>query len=166
VVNVKYVVIAVLIALVAGVCAVRFWPSDERAIRRQLALIESAGSKAAAEKPVEALLKARQIAELFGDPCLLTVESVQHAGSYARKQIQDRVVMVRAAYLQASVSLHDVAIDIDAEKTAVVRGTVRLRGQQATEAAVADAHELRAEMRPIDGKWLFTAVEIVQVLER
>jgi hypothetical protein len=166
VVNVRYLVIAVLITLVAGVVAVRFWTSDERAIRRQLTLIEEAGSKAAAEKPIEGLFKARQIAELFSDPCLLTVESAQHAGSYARKQIQDRVVMVRAAYTQASVSLYDVAIDISEEKTAVVRGTVRLRGRQAGEAAVADVHELKAEMRPIDGKWLFTTVEIVQVLER
>jgi hypothetical protein len=166
VVNLKHLVLVVLIALVAGVVAVRFWPSDERAIRRQLALIEEAGSKAAAEKPIESLFKAKQIAELFSDPSLLTVESAQHAGSYARKQIQDRVVMVRAAYTQASVSLHDVAIDIAAEKTAVVRGTVRLRGRRAAEAAVADVHELRAEMRPIDGTWLFTSVEIVQVLER
>jgi hypothetical protein len=166
VVNRNTLVLIISIAVLAVYLAIRFWPSDERAIRRQLALIEEAGSKAAAEKPIEALFKARQIAELFSDPCLLTVESVQHAGSYARKQIQDRVVMVRAAYLQAKVSLYDVAIDITAEKTAVVRATVRLRGLRAGEAAVADVHELRAEMRPIDGEWLFTSVEIVQVLER
>ena len=73
--------------------------------------------------------------------------------------------MVRGFYSQAKVSLHDVAIDITPEKTAVVRGTIRLLAQGAGE-KVADVHELRAEMRPIDGKWLLTAVEIVEVLER
>ena len=163
--TVKHLGIVVLIALVAGVCAVRFWPSDERAIRKQLALIETAGSKAAAEKPVEGLLKTRRVAELFSDPCRLTVTSAGHVGDYSRKQIQDRIALVRAAYEQASVSLYDVAIDISGEKTAVVRGTIRLRGKSAGE-TVADVHELRAEMGKTDGNWLFTAVEIVQVLER
>ncbi|WP_319585905.1 hypothetical protein [uncultured Desulfobulbus sp.] len=159
------VFVFVLIVLVAAVGAFRFWPSDERAIRQQLAVIEEAGSKEPAEKSIEALFKAKQIAALFSDPCQLTVASASHAGEYPRKQIQDRLLMVRGFYTQAKVSLHDITIDITPEKTAVVRGTIRLRGEGAG-GKVADVHELRAEMRSIDGKWLFTTVEIVQVLER
>jgi len=158
-------VIVVVIVLVAAVCTFRFWPSDERAIRKQLAVIEEAGSKEPAEKSIEALFKAKQIADLFSDPCRLTVASAGHVGDYPRKQIQDRILMVRGFYSQAKVSLHDITIDISPEKTAVVRGTIRLRGEGAGE-KVADVHELRAEMRPIDGQWLMTAVEIVEVLER
>jgi hypothetical protein len=158
-------VVVVVIVLIAAVCTFRFWPSDERAIRQQLAVIEEAGSKEPAEKSIEALFKAKQIADLFSDPCRLTVASANHVGEYPRKQIQDRLLMVRGFYSQAKVSLHDVTIDISPEKTAVVRGTIRLLGQGAGE-KVADVHELRAEMRPIDGKWLLTADEIVEVLER
>jgi hypothetical protein len=159
------VVVVVLIVLVAAVCTFRFWPSDERAIRKQLAVIEESGSKEPAEKSIEALFKAKQIAEIFSDPCRLTVASANHVGEYPRKQIQDRLLMVRSSYTQASVTLHDMTIDISPEKTAVVRCTIRLRGESTGE-KVADVHELRAEMRPIDGKWLLTAVEIVEVLER
>jgi len=165
VVNVKMLVLIISIAILAGYLAIRFWPGDERAIRKQLALIEEAGSKGAAEQPIEALFKAKQIADLFADPCLLTVEAVRYAGSYPRKQIQDRIVMVRAFYAQASVSLYDITINIAETDTAVVRGTIRLRGEVKDE-AIADVHELRAEMKKIDGNWLFTSVTIVEVLER
>jgi hypothetical protein len=47
----------------------------------------------------------------------------------------------------------------------VVGGTIRLRGQGRGE-AIADVQELRAEMGKIDGQWLFTAVELIEVLER
>lgn len=164
-VNVKTLVLIISIAILAGYIAIRFWPGDERAIRKQLALIEEAGSKGAAEQPIEALFKAKQIADLFADPCLLTVEAVRYAGSYPRKQIQDRIVMVRAFYAQARVSLHDISIEIAETNTAVVHGTIRLRGEVKGE-AIADVHELRAEMKKIDGNWLFTSVAIVEVLER
>lgn len=163
--NIKKILIAVLLAVVLGLLAVRFWPSDERAIRAQLHLIEEAGSKQPAEQPVEALVKATQLAELFNDPCRLVVTAAHHADTYPRKQIQDRIVMARALYSEVQVTLHDIAIALAENQTAVVRGTIRLRGQSKGE-AIADVQELRAEMGKIDGAWLFTSVEIVEVLER
>lgn len=164
-VNIKTLVIAGLIALVAGFAVVRLWPSDERAIRAQLAVIEEAGSKEQGEQQVEGLLRARQLAELFKDPCRLTVETIKHEGVYPRRQIQDRIAMVRASFTETKVALHDVVIDLPTKDTAVVRGTIRLRGAQTGE-PIADVQELRAEMGKHDGRWLFTAVTIIEVLER
>jgi len=158
-------VAAALIAIVAGGLAFRFWPSDERAIRRQLALIESVGSKEAAEQPMEGLVKATQLANLFGDPCRLTVEAGNHTGTYPRQQIRERIVLVRSFYIQVQISLHDLVIDLPEKNLAVIRGTIRLRGQGTSE-AIADVQELRAEMAKIDGQWLFTAVTVVEVLAR
>lgn len=68
-------------------------------------------------------------------------------------------------YTQVQVSLHDIAIDLSRKITAVVGGTIRLCGQGRGE-TVADVQELQAEMGKTDGQWLFTAVEIVEVLGR
>ncbi len=164
-VNGKTILVALLLAGVLGLLALRFWPSDERAIRAQLRLIEEAGSKQPAEQPVEALAKATQLADLFNDPCRLVVTAAQHAAIYPRKQIQERIVMARALYAEVEVTLHDIAIALGEHHTAVVRGTIRLHGQSKGE-PLADAQELRAEMAKIDGTWLFTSVEIVEVVER
>lgn len=163
--NVRNILVALLLVAAAVILALRFWPSDERAIRAQLRLIEEAGSKQPTEQPVEALVKATQLADLFNDSCRLVAPSAHHADTYPRKQIQDRIIMVRALYSEVQVTLHDIAITIAENHTAVVRGTIRLRGQSKGD-ALADVQELRAEMGKINGTWLFTSVEIVEVLER
>lgn len=164
-VNVKTLGVAALVAVAVIVLAVRFWPGEERAIRARLAVIEKIGSKAGAEQPLESLSKARQIAGLFNDPSQLVIESVNHVGSYSRQQIQERIVMVRAAYVTATVSLHDLAVGLTGKDTATVHGTIRVRGQGAS-GPVADVRELRAGMAKIDGQWLMTEVTLVEVLER
>ena len=163
--NVKTVVLALVLAVLAGVLVIRFWPSDERAIRKQLTLIEETGSKAAAEQPLESLLRAKQLAGLFHDPCELIVETVKYQGEYSRKEIMDRINLVRNTYRTVRVALHDVVIEIGKEGTAVVRCTIRLSGEGKGQ-PVADVQELRAELRKIEGDWLFTSLTLVEVLER
>lgn len=164
-VAIRSLIIVGLIALMAGTAVVWLWPSDVRAIRAQLAVIEKAGSKEPGEQQLEGLVKARQLAELFHDPCRLTVETINHEGVYPRKQIQDRLAMVRASFTEAEVALHDIVIEMPAKDTAVVRGTIRLRGARTGE-PMADVQELQAEMGKHDGQWLFTAVTIIEVLNR
>ncbi len=164
-VTIKNTLIALLVVIAAGFIAVRFWPGDERAIRKQLALIEEAGSKDPAEKPVELLLKSRQIAGLFNDPCQLTVEAADYNGVFDRKQILDRITMVRSSFIQMTVELYDISIAFPEKKTATVSLTLRLRSFSGNE-TVAEVHEVAATLGKIEGDWLFTSVRIVEVLKR
>ena|GEM_PF-720789 len=158
--------VAVVIALIAGVIAYRlWWPSDEHAIRKQLALIEKAGSKKEGEQSMEGLVRATQLAALFGEPCRFVMEPVQHDGTYPRKLIQERILLVRSTFANVEVSLHDIAIERIENKTATVRGTLRLRGKSIGD-QVADAQEFQTEMAKIDGQWLFTSVTLVEVLQQ
>jgi hypothetical protein len=165
VVNLKNLILAVCLVTVAVVAALRFWPSDERAIRKQIERIETLGSKASDEKPVNSLLHARQLAELFSDPCTLQVESANFQGQYPRKQIQDRIVMLRGSYSQATVSIHDLHITIAEKERATIRCTLRVKGEGKSQ-PVADVQELSAEMRKVEGDWLLASVTLVEVLER
>ena len=161
----KAIIAIVMVAvLVAGVVSYRLWFSDERAIKKQLALVEKEGSKAEGEQPMDGLIKAVKIAALFSDPCQLIVESVRYDGSYSRKDIQEYIMLVRSLFTRVEVSMHDVVIDRIVNKTTVVRGTLRLHGK-ATGEAVADAYKFQAEAAKIDGEWLFTSVTIVELLE-
>lgn len=164
-VNLKTMGIAALVMAVAIVMAVRYWPNDERAIRKQLALIETLGSKEADEKPIDSLLHARQLAELFNDPCIIQVESVDFQGQFPRKQIQDMIVMVRGHYTQATVSVHDLRITLPKKQSATLHCTMRVKGEGAAR-PVADVQELAAELRKVEDDWLFTSVTLVEVLER
>lgn len=164
-VNIKNTVIVLLVVLAVGFIAFRFWPSDERAIRKQLALIEEAGSRDPAEKPVEFLMKSRQIAGLFNDPCELTVEAADYRGVFDRKQIMDRITLVRSSFNRVIVDLYDISIDFPEKQTAAVSLTLRLRSESGSD-TIADVHEVAATLRKIEGTWLVTSVRIVEVLER
>lgn len=166
-VNVKTLVLTILVMIVATAAAWRFWPGDERAIRQQIAKIETFGSKASDEKPVESLLRARQLAELFADPSTLEVQTGNFTGQYPRKQIQERIVLARGFYISATVSVHDLAIDIHSSdpKTATIHCTLRVKGEGKSQ-PVADVQELSAQLRKVEGDWLFAAVTLVEVLER
>ncbi len=164
-VNVKKAVIGLFVVLAAGYVVFRFWPGDESAIRKQLALIEEKGSKEVSEKPIEGLLRSKQLAGLFHDPCALTVDSFDYNGEYSRKQIMDRITTVRSSHNQLRVKLYDVSIDCPQEQTATVLFTLRLNGTYRGN-GIADVQEVEATLRKIEGDWLFTSVRIVEVLEK
>ncbi|MGD9949760.1 MAG: hypothetical protein AB7U29_14960 [Desulfobulbus sp.] len=163
--NIKKLVPVALVAMALIVVGIRYWPSDERAIRKQIAQIETLGSKAADEKPIESLLRAKRLAALFNDPCILQVEAADFTGEYPRKQIQDRIAMARAFYTNATVSVHDLSINIlDKERTKILC-TLRVKGSGKNR-PVADVQELEADLRKVEGDWLFTQLTLVEVLER
>ena len=157
-------VVVVMAVLITGVVAYYLWFGDERAIRKQLVQVKEMGSKGEAEQPVDGLVKATKIAALFSDPCRLIVESVRYDDYYYRKHIQEHVMLVRSLFAEVEVSLHDVAISRIVNKTATVRGTLRLHGRTIGE-PVASTHECQVEVTKIDGKWLFTSVTIVEIPE-
>jgi hypothetical protein len=158
-------IVAALIAVVAVVVAVRFWPGDEREIHKKIALIESLASKDADEKPFDSLLRARDLAALFHDPCILQVESADFRGEYSRKHIQDRIVMVRGSFTRVKVSVHDPVIDLPEKNNAKLRCTLRVKGE-GNSRPVADVQELQADLHKVEGDWMFTTLTLVEVLER
>jgi len=164
-VNLKKLILTAMVAVMVVMVGLRYWSSDERAIRKQVAKIESLGSKTRDEKPIDALIRARQLAALFHDPCSLQVESADFSGAYSRKQIQDRIVMARGFYTEAAVSVHDLSIHRIDNGQATLRCTLRVKGQ-GNNSAVADVQEVEADMRKVEGDWLFTQLTLVEVLER
>jgi len=164
-VNLKKLLLAAMAAVMAVMVGLRYWPGDERAIRKQIAKIEALGSKTGDEKPIDSLLRARQLSALFHDPSTLQVESADFSGEYSRKQIQDRIIMVRSFYSKATVSIHDLNINLLDNDQATVLCTLRVKGE-GNARPVADVQELEAGLRKIEGNWLFNKVTLVEVLER
>ncbi len=161
----KSVILALAVVIGATIVAFLYWPHDKRAIGKQLTLLEVKGSKEPTEQPVETLLKSKQIAGLFRDPCRFTVAASDFSGEYDRKQIMDRITMIRSSWSRMRVRFYDISIDFPEEKTAGLIMTVRLNGMNGND-ALADTQEVSATLRKIEGDWLFTSVRIEEVLQR
>ena len=163
--NLKQWILLFLVATLSVAVAIRYWSGDERAIRKQIGLVEALGSKAGDEKSIESLLRARQLAALFTDPSTLQVDAVDFSGAYSRKQIQDRIVMTRGFYTRATVVVHDLNITLTDKENAAIRCTLRVKGEGKNR-PVADVQEMEAAMRKIQGDWLFSRLTLVEVLEQ
>lgn len=155
-----------LIGLVFGLLAAVFWlwPSEDRAIRRQLTRVEELASKAVVESTLKAALKVRQLSELCTDPCRIEVAAHQLAGDLSRQQLQQRLLLARGLYDQATVRWYDLTIQHQGHE-AQVRGTLRIQGQSGGK-PLADVQEVAGELVKIDGSWQIRAITLVAVLER
>lgn len=164
-VNAKNIGIALGILILAVLAALWLWPDEEKAVRKQLAVLDDAGSKALDEKPLETIQRAARIGALFHDPCRLVVETDEREGDYSRKEIIDRVVMVRSSLGQARVETHDLKVDFPSKGAALLVFTLRLVAASGGERH-GDVHEVEARMAKIEGDWLFTELKIIEVMER
>ncbi|MBM9614534.1 hypothetical protein JWJ90_09550 [Desulfobulbus rhabdoformis] len=163
--NSKKLILVGIVAVILIILGFTLWPGDKRAIRKQVARMEELASKAPDEKAIDSLFRARNMAKLFHDPCTLEIEYADFVGEYSRKNIQDRIVLARNSFSQVKVSTHDLDISLLGNKQASLLCTLRITGKGAG-SQVGDVQELEANLKKMDGDWLFTKLAMVEVLER
>nr|WP_321468907.1 hypothetical protein [uncultured Desulfobulbus sp.] len=163
--NLNKLILLAAVTAVAVLVGLRFWQSDERAIGKQVAKIEALASKAREEKTLDSLLRARQLAAHFTDPCVLQVEAADISGDYSRKQLQDRIAMTRGFYTEAAVSVRDLDITLVDDTHATVLGTLLVKGEGNSQ-PVADLQGVEAEMDKIEGDWLVRKLTLMEVVGR
>jgi hypothetical protein len=139
--------------------------SDERQIKKTFETIAGLAEKKEKEAALDSLQKAAKIGKLFHDPCTITLEQQNHSDEFSRKEITDRILMVRARAQKVSVSFHDTTIQIINEKQANVTTTMYARTIE-NNSENADIREFDLTMIKSDGAWLIHDVTFVEVLKQ
>lgn len=160
--NLVYLVTA--IALVTATCFFLF-PNKEKQIKKQLHRLTEYATKQQDEPTLTSLKKSAQIGALFADTGILKIHTPEIEGNFSRKELTDRIILARNYFTSLNVSFYDISIQFSAETVAEVLLTMRLLGKMGAD-DIADVQEVRIVIRKREGKWLFTGVEIVEVLEK
>ncbi len=158
------VIILVVFTLAAG----SFYflsPGREKQIRKQLTRLTEYAAREPAEPTLTTVAKAARIGALFADPCSLDIENPSMNGSFSRKEVMDRINMVRHYFSSLNVSLYDITIAFPEEARAEVVLTMRLTGTRDNE-DYTDTREVEFTMEKPDKKWLISRVHLVEVLEQ
>ncbi len=164
-VNSKGLIGVCIAALLVVVLVFVLLPNKEKQVRKRLRQLVEYVSREADEPPLASLQKGRRIGLFFADPCRVILQGKMDEKELRRKEITDRVVLIRNTYSQLQVKFHDVSIVFPAETTADIHMTMRLTGVTAG-SDMADVQEVEARMKKLDGEWLFTDVTLVEVLAR
>ena len=164
-VKIKYLVIAALVLL--GIAAIPFlMQTDEKKIRTQFSLLAAWVSKQPDESLVTTSYNVQHIATLFVDPCVFKADMISLSGSYTPDEISGFAGRSRFALSYLTLKFYDLDIIFVQEGIAQTTVTAKLTGKTKSGDILEATHELKTVLTRVEGKWHFSRVEVVEVLQK
>jgi hypothetical protein len=136
VVKIKSIAILVLLGIIASLAILYFFPSDEKKVKRQFALLAQWASKDPDEKPLAMAQRVKKIGSLFAEKCNLHFPG------------------------------HSISGTLPEERKAQVALTGRLTGKAQSGESLDETRELLCVLKKVEDKWLFSEFEVVEVLKK
>ena len=162
----RYLVLAA--AVVLGVLAYSyFFPSEEKKVKKQLALLSEYASKSGTESAFALARRLNALGSLFADKVDLKMPAYGLSGNHTRQEIVNLGARASMAFSQMTLKFDGVSVGISTDGRASVSATGRLRGKS-------PGGESMEEVREVDfvlqkdggGQWLFIAAEVVEALKK
>ncbi len=164
---VKYIIIA--LAVLLGACALWFFvfrSTDEAKIKKQFQILAESASKAGEETAATLYLKSASLSALFDDHCSLDVAHSFVSGSYTPEEVSSKMVQAHKLFETATMKIYNLTVRMDGENKASAIFTLRFTGKSKNGASFDETREIEASLIRKEGKWLFCAFKIAQVIER
>ena len=164
--KIKYLIIAVVAVGIGVLAAVYLFQSEEQKVKKQFRLFSEWMSKDSAENAITLAHKTQRIKSLFVDRFELQTEIESMSGTYTPEEISSYAAQGRLMFSNLSLKFYDFDISFPEQETARVILTARLKGTSTTGEYFDETHELECILRKIEGRWLFSHAEIVEVLKK
>ena len=148
------VVAAILLSLMVGGVAYRYWPSDERSIRRHLSNLAEALSFPSRESGEERLPRIAVLREYFAPDVRVRVDGLELT---SRDEIVGLLSGFQAPPGGLNVEFVDIVIALaDDHESAAVTLTAKLSSTNAKGESTLDERVADVTMRQIDDDWVIT----------
>jgi hypothetical protein len=165
-VKIKHLLIALLIAIIGIGATVFFFPSEEKRVKNQFALLSERISKDSGENTFIMAKKVKNIGALFAENCDLKEPVHSISGSYTREEMTGIALRGRAYFINLSLKFYDLNISFPEKEVARVNLTANLTGKTTSGEYIDETHELVCLMKKIEKKWFFSQFEVVEVLKK
>ena len=165
-VKIKYLFIAALIAILGIVIAITVFPSEEKRVKKQFRLLSEWVSKSTEENAFTMLQRMKDIGSLFDAHCELKVPDQSLSGSYTREEISTYAGSARSHASQLDLRFYDLQIAFPEKEVAEVTLTARLTGRSTAGEQMDEIRELECLLKKIEKKWLFSRIDVVEVLKK
>jgi hypothetical protein len=165
-VKIKYLIVALLIAMVGISAAFLFFPSEEKKVKKRFALLSEHISKDSGENTFTMANKIKGINDLFGENCNFAVSDYSLSGTYTREEISGIALRGRAHFSTLDLKFYDLKVSFPEKDLAQVNLTARLTGRSTYGEHVDETRELICLLKKVTEKWLFSNFEVIEVLKR
>jgi hypothetical protein len=165
-VKIKYLLIGMLMVIIGIVVAITLFPSEEKRVKKQFHLLSEWVSKSTEENAFTMLQRMKDIGSLFDAQCELKVPDQSLSGAYTREEISTYAGSARSHVSKLDLKFYDLKIGFPEKETAKVTLTARLTGRSTAGEQMDDTRELECLLKKIEKKWLFSQIEVVEVLKK
>ena len=145
------------------------WPSETKRVRKVFSTVSHEIHKRGREESmVISAAKAKALANLVAQDATFDLEG-RLQGTFGGRPLVQQIIMVRGQAERIEIGFADLAIDFLDKRTASATGDVYLSGlSDALGLAGRDARALETvlEKDAEDGKWRFTLVRILPIVEK
>ena len=165
-VKTRYIITALFVLIIGIVAAYHLLQGQEKRVRRQFKLLSELASKHGDEDNLTMARKARGIGALFAENCRIETHIASISASYTRQEIAGLAARARLPFSRLSVRFYDLRIQFPEKNSAQVTVTGLASGALRQGDLVDDTLELVCTLKKLDNKWLFTGIQVVEVLEK
>jgi len=165
-VKIRYLIIAILLVLSGVVALVYVLHGDEHNIRRAFSSLAKWASKEEGENNLTMVQKTRSIGSLCEKTCHIKAPGTTFSGTYSSQQISALAMRTRIPFTSLNLRFDDLHIELIKKGRATVRVTAQLVGIQKRGERLDYTRELECRLQKVEGTWLFTRFELIEVLER
>lgn len=157
--------IGITLPVIGVFVALDFLESEEARIRERFSRAASIVSKEGEEKPIAMLGLTRSLKTLFADPCTIDAPRRSISGRFSPQELASLVARGRQSFTDLSLTFHDLDITLRDKTTADTVFTALLRGSKGGQ-NFREVREMEATLIRKDGEWLFSNIEVVEVLRK
>jgi hypothetical protein len=165
-VKIKYLIVALLIGIVGILATFLFFPNEEKKVKKRFVLLSEQMSKDSGENTFIMANKIKGISALFGENCNFTVSDYSLSGNYTREEISGIALRGRAHFSTLGLKFYDLKVSFPEKDLAQVNLTARLTGKSVYGEQVDETRELICLLKKGEKKWLFSSLEVVEVLRK
>ena len=165
-VKIKYLFVAALIVILGIVMAITVFPSEEKRVKKQFRLLSEWVSKSTEENAITMLRRMKEIGSLFDAHCELKVPDPPLSGTYAREEVSTYAGNARSQVSQLDLRFYDLQVVFPEKEVAKVTLTARLTGRSTAGERIDETQELECLLTKIEKKWLFSRIEVIEVLKK
>ena len=165
-VKIKYLLAVLLLILLGVLAAVYLTGSEEKKVKGQFRHLSELMAKGSGENLFTTAGKVKKIAALFANTCELHVSVHSLSGRYTPEEISGHALQGRAQFSTLALDFHDLDISFPEREVARVHCSARLSGRSTVAEGVDEIRDLDCLLKKVQKEWLFTKIDVVEVLKR
>ncbi len=164
--RIKHLLVLILIVILGIVVVITLIPSEEKRVKKQFQLLSNWVSKSPEENALTVLHRMKSIGNLFDEHCALQIEDRSLSGSYTRQEIATYAGGARSYVSQLDLKFYDFRITFPEKEIANVNLTARVMGRSTAGERIEETREVECVLRKMDKQWLFSQIEVIEVLKK